>query len=222
MRTAIDAIHRRRWIPCASALNLSSSPAPPTANRAAAKRTNGRHRVSAATQGRPGKENVRMNAKEVIRQGLTLSHMTTKLLFEDLSDQDLLVRVAPDANHLAWQLGHLISSENQLVNIVRANAMPPLPETFVEKHKSDNAKSDNSSDFLSRKEYLDALERQREGTLKVLEEIPDAELDAPAPETIRQIAPTIGAIFVLVAQHETMHASQATPVRRKLGKKVAF
>ena len=37
------------------------------------------------------------------------------LLNADLSDADLLVRPAPSANHIAWQLGHLIASERNLV-----------------------------------------------------------------------------------------------------------
>ncbi len=30
----------------------------------------------------------------------------------DLTDADIMVRAIPDTNHIAWQLGHLIQSEN--------------------------------------------------------------------------------------------------------------
>ena len=54
-----------------------------------------------------------MNAKDVIKYNLRVADMGWSTLLSDLSDADLLVRPSPAANHLAWQLGHLISSERQ-------------------------------------------------------------------------------------------------------------
>ena len=36
------------------------------------------------------------------------------LLVSDLSDAELLVRPVPQANHIAWQLGHLILQDSRL------------------------------------------------------------------------------------------------------------
>ena len=59
-----------------------------------------------------------MNAKDAIRSTMDLSLTVLNSYVSDLSDADLLRRPAPGCNHLAWQLGHLISSEAGLLNAV--------------------------------------------------------------------------------------------------------
>ena len=36
-------------------------------------------------------------------------------MIDDLSDSDLMVRPAPGCNHIAWQLGHMISGTAQMI-----------------------------------------------------------------------------------------------------------
>ena len=59
----------------------------------------------------------------------------------------MLKRPAPGANHVAWQLGHLISAETRLVEAAKPGSMPPLPEGFAERHSKDTAASDNPEGF---------------------------------------------------------------------------
>ena len=42
----------------------------------------------------------------------------------DFSEADMLARPAPGANHVAWQLGHLIVATTNLINMVTPGAMP--------------------------------------------------------------------------------------------------
>ena len=56
---------------------------------------------------------------------------------QDLTDEQLLIRPHADANHIAWQLGHLICSEHALNNMVCPDSMPALPEGFEEKHSKE-------------------------------------------------------------------------------------
>ena len=60
-----------------------------------------------------------MNAKDAIRDTLSLSHMVLTKYLDDLTDADLMRRPGPGCNHIAWQLGHLISSECWLLNVIR-------------------------------------------------------------------------------------------------------
>ena len=163
-----------------------------------------------------------MNAKDAIRQNFAIAQMTRNMLLQDLEDTDLLVRPAKDANHIAWQLGHLIASENQMIGMVRADALPGLPEGFASKHDKENATSDAAGDFHSKADYLKMYDEQRAATLKLLDEIPEQDLDKPGPEKMRQIAPTLGAVFVLAGAHEVMHAGQFSGTRRHLGKPKVF
>ena len=62
-----------------------------------------------------------MNAKDAFRTSMNIADFMMESYLSDVMPDELLVRPAPDANHLAWQLGHLISAERRLVGgIIRA------------------------------------------------------------------------------------------------------
>jgi uncharacterized damage-inducible protein DinB len=162
-----------------------------------------------------------MTAKDVIKQNLDFCrHVTTEYL-KDLSDADLLVRPVPNANHIAWQLGHLISGERQMVAAM-GHAMPELPASFDNGHSKEGAASDDPKRFAKKSEYLSLMQKVRQGTLAALERTTDADLGKPGPEDMRAYAPTVQAVFSLVATHDLMHAGQFVTVRRKLGKPILF
>jgi len=141
---------------------------------------------------------------------------------QDLTDDELLLRPAKNANHIAWQLGHLITSEHNLNNMVCPDSMPALPEGFAEKHTKETASSDNASDFCTKDEYLKYMEEQRAGTLALLDSLSDEELEKPAPENIQKVGPTVGAVIAAQSGHWMMHAGQWVIVRRQLGKEAIF
>src|SRR5688572_19831676 len=159
-----------------------------------------------------------MTANDVLKNSLDFAQGVTRSLLADLSDADLLVRPVPGANHIAWQLGHLITSEHQLVNMIKPDSMPALPQGFTDHYNKQTSMNDNAADFLTKEKYLALCQEQRQGTLKALGAFSETELEQPAPEGIRRLAPTAAAVFQLVAQHEVMHSGQYTTVRRKLGK----
>jgi hypothetical protein len=161
-----------------------------------------------------------MNAKDVLRNALKTNHDILSMYVSDLSDADLLVRPAPGANHIAWQLGHLINSESRMLGQLPGGKPPPLPAEFVEKHKKAGAATD--AGFLTKQQYLNLYSQVREATLAALANVPEADLDKPISGDIARLAPTVGALFFLAANHEMMHAGQFSVTRRKLGKPVLF
>ena len=162
-----------------------------------------------------------MTAKDVFKQTIELSHQVATGYLSDMSDADLLVRPVPQANHIAWQLGHLISSEHQMASAL-GHEMPELPAGFAEAHDKDGARSDDPARFAAKDEYLALLEKVRAATLAGLEATPEADLEKPAPEPMRSYAPTVAAAWIIIGIHELMHASQWVTLRRKLGKPVLF
>ncbi len=160
-----------------------------------------------------------MNAKDAIKYSLNSNAWILKTYLGDLSDSDLLTRSAPNANHPAWQLGHLIASEVSLVAGMGCKTAS-LPPGFAEKHTKETTGNDSPSAFLKKQEYIDLFDKVRAGTLTALEAMPDADLDKPTTGSLKDFAPTNGAMFLLVASHVTMHAGQIVPLRRKLGKPV--
>jgi hypothetical protein len=164
-----------------------------------------------------------MNAKDAIRYALQSTQHMLPMYLEDLSDADLLVRPVPNANHIAWQLGQLISAEVKLLATAIPGAkFPELPSGFAERYTKETSKDDNPKNFLTKKEYLTLFNRVREATLASLDKVPDADLDKPTSGPMAQYAPNLGALFILNANHVMMHAGQFTVVRRKLGKPVLF
>jgi hypothetical protein len=163
-----------------------------------------------------------MHAKQIIRESLELADMTTVMLLDGLSDQDMLVRSVPGANTVAWMFGHLVTSENQMGNLIKADGMPPLPAGMAEQYDPKNAASDAQTDWKSKNELLQLMKEQRTGTLRLLDAMSDAELAAPGPEFLQGVIKTKAGIFELIAAHWQNHTGQFSVVRRKLGKPHAF
>jgi len=161
-----------------------------------------------------------MNAKDALRANMDLAEMVLKTYVSDLTDAELMTRPVKGNNHLAWQLGHLISSEQQLLSGAYPGSAAELPAGFKEQHDKSTAASDDASKFLTKQRYIELFDKQRAATKAALERIPDSDLDKPGPESMKRICPTIGSLFNLIASHPMMHAGQFATARRTLGKPV--
>jgi len=163
-----------------------------------------------------------MNAREAIKLNLDLSKMIIESYLADLTDADLLVRPVPGANHIAWQLGHLISAENEMIGAVCPGSMPALPEGFRERYTADTSKLDSAGAFHVKSVYLDLFAQQRAATERALAALGDADLDKPSPEKMQSYTKNVGDVFSLQGTHGVMHAGQWAVIRRKLGRKPLF
>src|SRR6516164_5957803 len=163
-----------------------------------------------------------MNAKEAIRIALTSTQNMLPRFLTDLSDDDILVRPVPNANHIAWQLGHVISSECRLGKQLPGAEYPELPAGFAEQHSKANASMDPPKNFGTKAQYLELFNKVRQATIANLDRLSEADLDKATTGDIAKMAPTVGAILLLTANHVTMHTGQFSVVRRKLGKPILF
>jgi hypothetical protein len=161
-----------------------------------------------------------MKAQDAIRNALTSTQGMLAAYLQDLSDADLLVRPVPGANHIAWQLGHLIASEHGMGATIPGAAYPELPAGFAERHNKDAHSRDTG--FAAKAEYLSLFNKVREATIAAVGKLSEADLDKPTSGRVAQIAPTLGSLLLLNANHVMMHAGQFSVVRRKLGKPVLF
>ncbi|MEX0703662.1 MAG: DinB family protein [Planctomycetales bacterium] len=161
-------------------------------------------------------------AHDAIRAGYVVPDHIWKGYIGDLSDEELLFRPFPGVNHIAWQLGHLIASEHDMIGQCCPGAMPDLPVGFAERHSKETAGSDDPSVFLKKEEYVRLADEQRAGTLKALESLSEEDLNKPSPESLRRMWPTIGDCFLMQGTHWTMHAGQWAVFRRKLGRAPLF
>ncbi len=163
-----------------------------------------------------------MNAQDAIRQTANTSMMVLQAYVSDLDDGELMHRPSSACNHLAWQLGHLIASECQLLNSICPGTAAELPAGFAEQHSKEQASNDDPSAFYSKQEYVDLLAHVRGASLAALAKVSAEDLDKPGPDHFKDMFPTVGSVFVLIATHALMHAGQFVPVRRALGKPVVI
>ena len=105
-----------------------------------------------------------MNAKDSIKFLLEANENMISMYLSDLSDADLLVRPVPGANHIAWQLGHLIASEaSYFLPKIPGSKPPELPAGFAQQHSKETINSDCG--FLKKDEYLALFKKVRAVTL---------------------------------------------------------
>jgi uncharacterized damage-inducible protein DinB len=164
-----------------------------------------------------------MRGVDAVRTALQSTHHLVTWFLGDLSDADLVVRPTPGANHIAWQMGHLILSERHLIGSnVPGAAYPDVPASFAQKHGKDGQAKEAPGDFCTKAEYVEQFTKTRQATIAALDKLSDADLDRPTPGDMKTYAPTLGALFLLVSNHALMHGGQFSVVRRKLGKPVLF
>ena len=160
-------------------------------------------------------------AKNLLRQAIELGDMVTRAYVEDLSDAELLVRAVPGSNHIAWQLGHLIGSVRFFLAAL-GQPGPRLPDGFEAAYTRETATLDDPAKFATKAQYLSLMEQMKAASLAAVEAVPESDLDAPGPESMREYAPTVGSVLMLPGTHLLMHAGQFVPIRRKLGKPPLF
>ena len=161
-----------------------------------------------------------MNAKDAIRSSANLSTMVLKTYISDLDDADLMRRPGEGCNHLAWQLGHLISSEVKLLNMVAPGQETELPAGFADAHSKEACNNDDPAGFHGKQTYVELFDKVRAASLAAVDAYAQSDFDNPAPEDFRNFCPTMGDVFTLIATHPMMHAGQFVIVRRQLGKPI--
>lgn len=146
-----------------------------------------------------------MKAQDVLKASLKTTQMIFHSYVNDLTDAELLERPGPGCNHLAWQLGHLISSNSSILNTIAPGAAPTLPAGFDDQHSKAMATSQDDSGFLTKEQYLELFRKLDEATLATFDRLTEDDLDKPSPENWRGKFPTLGSLAVLLASHTMMH-----------------
>jgi hypothetical protein len=159
-----------------------------------------------------------MNARDAIKASFAMPDQICRGYLNDLTDADLLVRPVPKANHIAWQLGHLITAEHEFIDALCPGLAPALPAGFKAKHEKAKAESDNPKDFYTKAEYLKLYDQVRAASLKAVDTVSESDYDKPGPERFRAYCPTVSSVLMMAPGHWMMHAGQWAIVRRKLGK----
>jgi hypothetical protein len=162
-----------------------------------------------------------MSMKTHIHWIVEQCHWLNNAYVQDLTDAELMLRPVPGMNHMAWQLGHLISSSSEMLGMIGQPGVA-LPAGFAEAHSKEAASCDDPKKFATKAVYLDLTEKVKAATVAAIEAVPDNKLEEASPEGMREYAPTTAAVLTLLGTHWLMHSGQFVAVRRKLGKPAMF
>ena len=164
-----------------------------------------------------------MQTKELAKIALSSAFDTLQMFLGDLTDAELRVRPVPSANHIAWQLAHLIVAESFLLGGELPGAKyPELPAAVTTLGTEKTGKVDPPEGYLTKAQYLDWYKKMRDVTLAAVDKLTDSDFDKPTTNSMAKFAPTLGALLMLTANHTLMHGGQFTVVRRALNKPVVF
>ncbi|REK06067.1 MAG: DinB family protein [Planctomycetota bacterium] len=162
-----------------------------------------------------------MDIKQGAKTSLAQADLVVNYYLQDLTDAELLARPLPDCNHIAWQLGHLISAERMMLEKLAPGKTEPLPEGFEAAHNKETAKIDDASKFRSKDEYLKLAAGVRAQTLSLLEAMSAEDFDRPLENAMPGVK-VAGDLFFFISMHWLMHSGQWAIVRRSLGRPPLF
>jgi len=162
-----------------------------------------------------------VDIRDAFITNLKTSAMVCRTYLDDLTDEEAMQRPHPKCNHINWQIGHLIASENGMASAC-GGEISALPEGFAEKYSKETGGSDSASDFVPKSELMKIAVAQHEAVVKVVGGMSDEDFDKPGPESMRSYAPTMGALVNMMGSHWMMHAGQFVIVRRQLGRDIAI
>lgn len=163
-----------------------------------------------------------MDFKDAIRASLGVADFMVNGYLADITPAELLDRPVPGANHIAWQLGHLIAAERHLVEAAVPGSMPELPAGFADRYGRGKQVTDNPADYLTKDEYLKLAKDIRAVTLRTLDRLTPADFDKPVEARVPPWVKKAGDAFVTIGSHWVLHAGQWVVLRRKLQREVMF
>lgn len=161
-----------------------------------------------------------MHAMQLSVEHLRMSAFLVKMYLDDLSDAEFLIPPAPGCNPVAWQMGHLIVSQNSIIGKLKPGSGIVLPEGFEKRHSKEGAADHEAPGYLTKAEYLGLFDQVMEAAQGFVLGLTEADLDQPCPPGLPPMFPTVASVVVLLASHPLMHAGQFVPLRRKLGKPI--
>lgn len=159
-----------------------------------------------------------MDAREAIKLNLSLSEFISLGYLQDLGEDELFHRPAAGANHIIWQVGHLVTEEYDMLDTLFPGSMPHLPAGFAARYGKDKASIDERNSFDTLDVLLATYREVRAKTLELLDAQRDDDLDRRTPDRMQSYAPTIGAAFSMLGTHWVMHAGQWAVIRRQCGR----
>ncbi|MFT5424094.1 MAG: hypothetical protein ACI89L_001886 [Phycisphaerales bacterium] len=149
-------------------------------------------------------------------EALRMSRSMLNDLLAAMTDEQLMIRACPKANHSVWCLGHIACTDDYILHAV-AGRPSGMPEGWNELFGYGSEVSDDASKYPSRAELMKALEGRREALLGWMMTLDEPAMCRPTEGEMAQFAPTAGQLAPFLAFHEGFHTGQLSAARRAAG-----
>lgn len=167
-----------------------------------------------------------MNLKAHARHSLEKGRAITEgILAAFKSADDWFYQAHPQANYPLWIAAHLGLADNMFASRFRP-ASATKPDGWDELFWFGSEMRSDRAAYPSVEKVLAYVRDRRTNLLRVLDEVTEAELDAPAPPPTERSpiagAPSMGHVFLFASIHEAMHCGQLSVAHRGLGNQPLF
>jgi hypothetical protein len=145
------------------------------------------------------------------------------LLVEDIPEEKMCVQPGGVVNHPAWQLGHLVSVQDQLVQ--RLGGKSNLDADWGKRFGRGSIPSPDVRAHPKRSEFLGKLDERRGEYVRLFSNLSSDDLaKAPPPEAKLPAFFTSMGMFLLfvMISHESTHLGQLATWRRAMGMSAAL
>lgn len=161
-----------------------------------------------------------MNVIELLVNRLETARGWTCSLLEDIEASEWFHAPAPGLQHVAWQIGHLASSQVTLIHGRCFDKTPSdhIPARFRELFGKGSRPVADPSAYPAPTDIRRVFDRIHSEALELVKSISVDELERPASGDPHPMFITKGQCIAMVAMHESFHAGQIALTRRILGK----
>ena len=160
-----------------------------------------------------------ISKKGTLRSHVEGIHSAINRLLADINEQESMVTLGNNPNHIKWLTGHLVFTA-QLAGMTLGGEMK-LPDGWMQLFRRGSESPDKQPSFPPMSEVVATLKVSQAALLALIDAASDEKLD-----TTCQIAPgwedsPINAILFLMA-HDFYHAGQIAMIRHDLGRERSF
>jgi uncharacterized damage-inducible protein DinB len=160
-----------------------------------------------------------MYTKDAIQFALGISNRVVLDVIDEMSDAATTFPTPNGGCHPLWVLGHLTLVEGMIPATLFAekNSAADWQQYFGENSEAVADARAYPPFAQVREKYL----QLREGNLKILESLTEADLDKPTkapPKGREREFATYGQSFLVLALHQAMHRGNLTDARRAIGR----
>jgi uncharacterized damage-inducible protein DinB len=159
-----------------------------------------------------------MSQREQILSMFQLLASSSKLLIDDVTEEESMVRSEHRFNHIRWQTGHLVHSNYQILRLLDESraAHPGLKEIF-----------DYRTELSDDPNFYPTMAELRRLMKEVEKDIEEAAKEAPDAAFDREVVWGEGKIPVshmigFLCMHNFYHCGQITHIRKMLGRPRPF